>query len=414
MRSAGIGAAKGVGGHIGESVGEMIGESLLELIGFGDYKIKKNSMLNSINLNGNDPPEVVNSTKGKATIIRHREYIGELLSGEDSGFHIQSYAINPANEALFPWLSTVATNFQEWEPRGMILQVKSEASEYAQNVTLGSIFAATNYNALAPAPVNKVQLENMEYATSSKTSKSIIMPIECARKYNTLDHLYISGAGNKPGDARMYDLGVIHVGSMGVNVPTTGRVKLGELWVSYEVALYKPILTQEVAPMETWALQMTDIRWQVSTDTFFQFGTSRALVEGSSQSITYDYSQTTGKMHINFPPEPACYWITFAVAGNSGQGLGYFLADPAFGRKAAFWPAPTAWTNTALASSTTPITGNSYCFQAIYCVDDVPQDDQVCQIEIEVDTTTNMSLYTEGLILITRVMPSLFPPPPTI
>lgn len=235
------GFAPNYGSRIGSALGEGI-QSFAEVIGLGDYKVKKNSLMANINM-GTDPPTVKNSMRGEATIIHHREYLGDLMTGAGSvsPFQLQTYQLNIGNSLLFPFGSALAKNFQEWEPRGIIVELKSISSEYAANLALGSMFMAVDYNSLDDPPVNKTELENLEYAVSQKPSKSCMMPVECAMVNDVLTHLYVSLDGEyQGGDPRFSDLGKLYIGSYGV--PNTGGLSspIAEIWISYEIALFKP------------------------------------------------------------------------------------------------------------------------------------------------------------------------------
>lgn len=250
--------AYGPGGAIGEQLGSwaggklggMAGDALGTIFGFGDYTINSNSLWNSEAINaGTNPPKVINTHKGEAFIVNHREYLKELVSGPmsvvnpSSGtlFQLETIALNPGNSDLFPWLSQLASNFQEYEIRGMIVELKTEAADYSSNFNIGAMFMSADYNVLNPAPVNKRELENQEYATSSKPSNSLIYGVECAPSLTSTPHLFVCQNREYPAgaDKRLYDLCNLHIGSQGL--PAANTV-IAEIWVSFEVALFKPIL----------------------------------------------------------------------------------------------------------------------------------------------------------------------------
>lgn len=237
--------ASDYGSRLGAVVGEGI-QSFANAIGFGEYNIQQNSCLAMVDM-GTTPPRVKNSKSGEATIIHHREYVQDITSGTGatgapSNFKIETFEINPGNSALFPFAHCIAENFQEYEVRGTLFELKSLSSDYASALSLGSMFCGVDYNVLNPAPTTKQQLENMEYACSEKPSKTIIMPLECARKNDVLTHLYVAVDNEyHSGDARLYDIGKLHVGSSGI---PTQNTPIAELWVTYEIALFKPTLSQ--------------------------------------------------------------------------------------------------------------------------------------------------------------------------
>jgi len=227
---------------------------MMTAIGFGDYQIKKNSLLGAVDM-GTSPPTVRNCYKGEGTVIHHREYLGELASGPlvggSTAFTLQSYALNIGNSLLFPFGAAIASNFQEWEVNGILVELKSEASSYANTPSLGAMFAAVDYNSLDPAPTTKLELENMEYAVSNKPSRSLIMPVECARVNDVLTHLYVANDLNyEGGDHRFFDLGTLHIGSQGLYAETSA---IAEIWITYDVTLFKPRLATQLAAPEPFS-----------------------------------------------------------------------------------------------------------------------------------------------------------------
>jgi len=208
--------------------------------GSGGYKIKKNSIFLG---EGQGPPHIQNLTNGPV-VIRHREYLGDMTvpTGAPSPFDIFfQQVINPGNPQMFPWLSQIAANFQEWDALGILFELKTMASDYTANVSMGTIFAATDYNAIAVPPTNKMQLENMEFSQSCKPSCSILMPIECDPRKNVATHLFIApNLDYNNGDPQFYDLGQVFLGSQGL--PNSGGVvgTIAEIWVSYEIVFFKP------------------------------------------------------------------------------------------------------------------------------------------------------------------------------
>lgn len=213
--------------------------------GYGEYKVRQNSIMHLLDL-GTSPPRVLNTTKGEAVVISHREYLGDLTSGGISfggnatDFTLTTYPCNPGNSQLFAFLGSIAHKFQEYEIRGMLVELKTLSSDYAANLSLGSMFAAADYNSLATPPVSKLQLENMEYASSCKPSTSLIMPIECEPRNNSNQHLYVADdLDYEGGDKRLFDLCNIFIGSQGI---PTAYTPIAEIWITYEVALFKPVI----------------------------------------------------------------------------------------------------------------------------------------------------------------------------
>jgi hypothetical protein len=266
--------AKGVGayhlsGDVSWGIPGVFGGSLRgglsdgAVTGSGAYKVKRNSLAGAIDLTGT-VPRVKNMQKGEAFVVSHREYIKDITSGdfaeglESSVFKLESWNLNPSNSELFPWLSSISQNFQEYRVTGMLVEYKTMASDFTTALGLGTVIMTADYNVLAEPPENKQLMENMENAGSCKPSCSLIMPIECAPSQTSVStHLYVGPLSAEDGDLRLYDLCKIYLATFGVPV---ANAPIGELWVTYEIAFYKPKLLEFPTNQTniSWAATWTD------------------------------------------------------------------------------------------------------------------------------------------------------------
>lgn len=245
-----IGSAFGPAGSLlGGTLGDLAHKLIHKVTGFGSYQLPNYGVTANKLLETNDPPVVKND--GKEFIIRHREYIGDIYSGvagssgapNPSPFKIDSFSINPGLIETFPWLSNVASRFEEYAIEGMLFEYKSLYSDAAVQTggSLGAVIMATSYNAAKPLFASKIEMENYEFAQSSKPSVSMCHPIECAKSQNVLSELYVrtSGQDIADQDIKMYDFGRFQIASQGI--PCTGSaLSLGELWVTYQIRFLKP------------------------------------------------------------------------------------------------------------------------------------------------------------------------------
>ncbi len=220
------------------SLGGMLGEGIGTLLGLGEYKVKENSFISE----GNPVPYMHGS--GATTVVRHREYLGDIFSSAtDGAFEKTEFKIQPGIASTFPWFSTVAANYQEWKPRGMVFEFVSQTGLISSAATpqVGMVIMATDYDSFQAEPfTNKVDMENTQYTTSRKATESFMHPIECATNANVMNRLFVR-AGALPDNQppQLYDLGTFVVASIGC--PTVSQ-NLGELWVTFEIELSKPTL----------------------------------------------------------------------------------------------------------------------------------------------------------------------------
>jgi len=225
------------GERIGSGIGGLLGRGAQEafklVTGFGDYRIEKNTIMR------NGPPIVRNMIGTRGHLVRHREYITDVTAS--TGFVLTSYNINPGLITSFPWLSGIAESYEEYIIHGLLYEFKSTSSDAvlstAANSALGTVIMATEYNSLSPLFVDKLSMENYEFATSCKPSECMVHPVECAYIQTPCHNLYVRGGTVNTGDLRLYDLGVFQIATVGQQV--AGGV-LGELWATYEIELIKP------------------------------------------------------------------------------------------------------------------------------------------------------------------------------
>lgn len=235
---------RGVGAQIGEFLGAGAEKVLRTVFGFGDYapidlpQIHKNSLLDM----GTDPPQVKN-TMMQNNIVRHREYLGDVVTSGDGRFKIAKYPLNPGQLDTFPWMVNIANNYEQWKPRGIIFEFKSMVGNVTSDTVAGlpTVIMATEYDATRPSFTNKMQMENHEYAQSAKASVSFLHPVECEPSQNVLSELYVrTESAADPTELRTSDFGNFYIATVGGQVD--GEVALGELWVTYEFEMLKPRL----------------------------------------------------------------------------------------------------------------------------------------------------------------------------
>lgn len=225
------------GAMVGKHLGSALGQGIKSLTGFGDYLVKKNTLLSP-----GAPPSIRNGAlPGGAVIVSHREYLGDVISSSSANtFNLRAYDINPGLDGAFPWLSQCASNFQQYKIMGMLFEYRTMSADAlnSTNTALGQVIMATNYDSLANDFQSKAEMENSAYAQSVKPSSSCVHLIECDTSTLPINELYIrTGSVPSGSDKRMYDLGKFQIATNGFQGTS---VNCGELWVSYQVMLLKP------------------------------------------------------------------------------------------------------------------------------------------------------------------------------
>lgn len=240
-----------IGARAGAWLGDRAQSLIQRVTGLGDYSVGTNSLM------GNDPPRIVNNSKRSVT-ISHREYLKDLITSATPGaFQTESFLLNPGDPHTFPWLSQIAPNFQEFRLDGVIFEFKTMSADAlnSTNTALGQVIFATNYNPDQADFASKYEMENTEFSSSVKPSCSMLHPIECARHESVLENLYVAPGGNIPAGATdaFYNFGKTQLATNGFQAAS---VNVGELWVTYEITFFKPIISSPAALIGTAHLRV--------------------------------------------------------------------------------------------------------------------------------------------------------------
>jgi len=223
-------------GGSGAALGGMAGRGIASLSGMGDYTIRKNSLLQL-----DEGMQVASfGDMNHGVIIMHREYIGDITQTQN--FTLTSFPINPGLAGTFPWLSNIAPNFDQYQILGMIFHFRSTASDFGTttNMAMGSIILATDYDSADNLYGSKIEMENAQYSTSGKPSVDVMHAIECDPDITFAPIKYVRSGGVPAGkDSRLYDQGNFQIATTGMPA-NSGAI--GELWVTYKIAFFKPAL----------------------------------------------------------------------------------------------------------------------------------------------------------------------------
>lgn len=213
--------------------GAEAGKAFSKVTGLGAYMLNQNTLMQVV-------PDIVNSkSKEGATIVRHKEYVGDVLGS--TGFTIQSTLdINPGLTGTFPWASQIANAYEEWELLGCLVEFVSTSGTAvgSTSTALGEVMISSEYNSYNGLFTTKQQMLNQIFAVSGAPSCNLTHAIECSPKQNQVARFYVrNGASEVP--IVLTDLCRTSIATSGQQVAGTA---LGELWITYELALYKPRL----------------------------------------------------------------------------------------------------------------------------------------------------------------------------
>lgn len=285
-----IGAALGYasGGIPGAVAGISAGSAFNKAVGMGAYIVPRRNSLWST-----DAQVPVMHSNATSIRVQHREFISNISSSV--AFVNTTYNVNAGLAATFPWLSVLASNFEQYRFHGMLFVFVSTSADAlnSTNTALGTIIMAADYNAATSSYGSKVQMEQAMWAVSDKPSNSQVAPIECDPGLNRSDVYFVRQsavpAGSPtPASILDYDLCTFQIASVG----SQAAAVVGELWVTYDVELMKPQTTYG-APNTAFSSHYTIA------------GVTGALPLGTSNVVVYDNIGVTlstgGTSTITFP-----------------------------------------------------------------------------------------------------------------
>jgi hypothetical protein len=292
--------------------------------GPGDYR----SVKSNIFLHG-QTPKMMNSTRpGGGTVISFKEYLGDVISSPTPNtFDLNAYYINPTEARTFPWLSQLASNYQEWIPQGIIFHFKSMSGDALNsvNTSLGQVIMATNYDPLADDFQSKAEMENTEFAESVRPSSNCLHMIECARQSTVLSNLYTKS--DEVG-SRFANLAKFEIATNGCQ---GSSVNLGELWVTYQMELVKPKLFDALGEdVEVAWIKGRGVTNLLPLGLIFDLVASSTMVVREPSPSVGPGGSTLLNLPVN--PQPKAYCVTITWIGASvttvPPTIGYINCGP--------------------------------------------------------------------------------------
>lgn len=221
--------------------------------------------------------------------VAHREYLGDI--NPSSNFLVTSFPLNPGMPQTFPWLSQMASSYEEYYFKNLTFHFRSMSSSSilaigGANTSLGTVILSTEYNAVLPPFTTKNQMENHQFAASIKPSQNVSHRIQTHPQHTPLNKLFIRNSPPEANtDKRLYDIGNFQIATQGMQqvAEDTANYSIGELWVSYDVCFMKPKISDIGS-------QASDFYTPVTTDSvtnqLLPFGFSAVPRTGSSNITT--------------------------------------------------------------------------------------------------------------------------------
>lgn len=251
-------------------------------------------------------------------VLENDEFIENINSSIE--FRVRSLSVNPGQSAVFPWLSSMAKNFEKYRFEFLEFYYRPRVSGFAAAGQRGQVIMSFDYDASDPPPTDKQQMEATWPHKDDMPYKEIRLNLPIAE---------LTGPGGKyvrPGlpptgtDIKTYDAGVLHIATSGME---SLDAYIGELRVRYRAILLIPVLeSATVAHSKTIAVTYGDNDGVSSGNVDLNMGNSH--IGPNPLGIT---SASDGSIVL---PDGE-FWITCDITVNNvteGGAINTFKAGP--------------------------------------------------------------------------------------
>jgi hypothetical protein len=162
--------------------------------------------------------------------VRFREYVQDIAGSV--GYAVSLLSINPGLASLFPWLSSIANNFESYCFNKLGMEYRTESS----SSTAGKVILTVDFDASDPVPSSKQQQLQERAKADDACWQNFSLELDSA-DLKKLPQRYIrSVAAPANTDIKMYDVGNLLIGTQG----EANANVVGELYVHYDVDLITP------------------------------------------------------------------------------------------------------------------------------------------------------------------------------
>jgi hypothetical protein len=172
-----------------------------------------------------------------------------------------SNLITPSNGAIFPWLSSIARNYEMFKFR----RLKFEYVTRAPATIFGSVTYAVDFDPTDEPQPSLEYIAQMSGARSSNIWMDFSLPVT-GKDLHPQERMYVA---NEPGvPNRKTDLGRL----IEFIDKASSTMTVGHLWVSYEIELIKPQPLDLLSGLKVTVSSDADSGWIIPDDEYYSAG----------------------------------------------------------------------------------------------------------------------------------------------
>lgn len=166
---------------------------------------------------------ITRNTKN-GVVITHSEMIDPITSAT-SAFSVEAYRCNPGLPNIFPWLSTVAVNYEKYRFKSLVFKTSSLVA----TSTGGRVGIGFDYDSTDMPPGNRAEFYALTTHAEGPLWDSLTLPIKC-------DNTFRFTGTHTVADSKLIDLGQVLVYTDAV----ASAAVVGDVIVDYVVELIEP------------------------------------------------------------------------------------------------------------------------------------------------------------------------------
>lgn len=193
----------------------------------------------AVTINTRTARPVIKHLSGGNCRISHREFITDY-SALRPDFSVTKIAVNPGLNAIFPWLSGVASRYEYYTFK----KLKFVYQPVCPTSTSGSVMLAADYDAADLTPTSKVVLMSFAGAVRTAPWQEVTFDSMAPDRDAFTSKRFIRQGAVGANDVKTYDVCNFFIASV---LTPNASTSLGELYVEYDVELITPQLLNSIA-----------------------------------------------------------------------------------------------------------------------------------------------------------------------
>jgi hypothetical protein len=253
----------------------------------------------------------------KRIIVKESEYIGEVTVANQPNFqNIYTLPCNPGQSSTFPWLYTIAKNYEKYRFLELCFFYKPEVTEFTANVNTGKVILSADYDASDAAPATKQQMEDVDPHADGMPYQSIQLALDQKQMFQMSDARYVR-IGGLPGssDIKTYDCANFFLAVQGQVANST----IGELHVRYTVELSVPVIEDVAqAPLNYSVTSLQDTNASLTSMLGYQ---PLLAAPASTTVVNVNGLGVVNTLGSIVPPAGNYLWSFISQANNTGFNL---------------------------------------------------------------------------------------------